>query len=158
MNSQQKLNSFLAQVDQTGDCWFWVGYCDKAGYGRIHKNWALEMGTDKAHRISYLLHKGDINGLDVLHQCDVRNCVNPEHLRLGTQTENNKDRDTRGRHARLSGSKNPFAKFTDEQIAYIRQQHDAGRTNVSIAEEMGVHRKTIGRIILGQHYAITPPW
>ena len=80
----------------TIDCWLWTGYIGKNGYGRFKAN--KDIG---AHRFAYQLLKGPIPaGLFVLHRCDVRHCVNPEHLFLGTQRDNILDAQSKGRLAR----------------------------------------------------------
>lgn len=66
-------------------CWIWIGDFQTSGYGRLKV-----FGSDvSAHRFSYELHKGPItDGMHILHTCDVKACVNPEHLREGTHQEN----------------------------------------------------------------------
>lgn len=77
-----------------GRCWEWTaGLC--CGYGFFR--WKER----RAHRISWMLHYGDIpNGQWVLHKCDNPKCLRPEHLFLGTIVENNADRDAKGRAAK----------------------------------------------------------
>ena len=76
------------------DCWLWTGYTHKNGYGGIRVN----QKQIKTHRYSYTLYRGPIPpGLLVLHSCDVRNCVNPRHLFLGTQKDNVQDMMHKGR-------------------------------------------------------------
>jgi hypothetical protein len=80
-------------ISETG-CWLWQGTLGWKGYGQIsyrNKQW----GT---HRLSYTLHKGPIpKGMLVCHTCDVRNCVNPEHLWVGTNKQNMVDCSRKGR-------------------------------------------------------------
>ena len=84
---------FWEKVDKSGDCWKWIAHLLK-GYGRFR----LNNKTWSAHRVSWTLHYGEIpEGMCVLHRCDNPGCVNPEHLFLGTRTDNMKDRDQKGR-------------------------------------------------------------
>jgi hypothetical protein len=154
-NMEQYKRQFLAKVNQqsgvflngiTTECWEWEGNKDPAGYGKIQTNWAKEMGTPYSHRISYMLFKGDTQGLDVLHNCDNRKCVNPDHMRLGTQTDNNKDRDERGRHVALSGLEHGSCIFTKEDYECIFQSRREGKTYPQIAKHFGCNRRTIERI------------
>lgn len=85
---------FWERVNKTETCWLWTGHT-RGGYGRMmiggQKNYTV-------HRYSWELHNGPIDeGSDVLHTCDVRNCVYPGHLYLGTDVENSQDRVDRDR-------------------------------------------------------------
>lgn len=76
------------------DCWEWTGKLTKSGYGYIRYK-GLQW---RAHRLSYLLFKGDYNReLFVCHKCDNPKCVNPEHLFLGTCKDNTRDSIDKGR-------------------------------------------------------------
>ena len=77
-------------------CWLWTDTLTTTGYG------LLRIGRKKklAHRLAYTLFKGEIPaGLQVNHVCDVRHCVNPEHLKLGTQKDNIREAVDKGRMA-----------------------------------------------------------
>ena len=81
-------------VDENTNCWNWIGAKNPHGYGKMtmrdlnHKRY-----YSLAHRESYLLYKGSIvNNLYVLHKCDNPSCCNPDHLYLGTNSENQQDR------------------------------------------------------------------
>jgi hypothetical protein len=78
-------------------CWLWDGSKYPNGYG-----WLKVFGkVMSVHRFSYELHKGPIpEGLCILHSCDVRHCVNPDHLRTGTHQENMTEAAERGRMPR----------------------------------------------------------
>lgn len=68
--------------------------------GLQHKYGSLRIGNKswRAHRYSWTIHNGDIpNGMYVLHRCDTPACVNPEHLFLGTHSENMQDKISKGR-------------------------------------------------------------
>lgn len=76
-----------------------------------------------AHRWSYELHHGQIpEGLDVLHSCiDARNCINPLHLRAGTDTENGKDKSIQGRVKKWIPKEINLSKYTQDQVIEIRE-------------------------------------
>lgn len=89
------IERFLKKIKKLSEqeCWIWIGGKTHDNYGKFWFN-----KTMKAHKVSYLLFRGKIpNNLCVLHLCDKPDCVNPKHLWLGTQLENIKDRDAKGR-------------------------------------------------------------
>jgi hypothetical protein len=83
----------MDRVEITDECWLFTGFTDD-GYGRIKVDGSME----RTHRVAYRLMVGDIpEGMHVLHRCDVRNCVRPDHLWIGDNAANMKDRNDKGR-------------------------------------------------------------
>lgn len=81
-------------TNKTGGCWYWFGDKNHCGYGTIRYGGRMAM----AHRLAWINRFGDIpDGMLVLHKCDNRKCVNPEHLFIGTQEDNMKDMKSKGR-------------------------------------------------------------
>ena len=89
--AQEQFNKFVIKLD---GCWKWIGGKDRSGYGVFR----YQGRAQGAHRVAYELYKDPIsNGLHVLHTCDNPECTNPEHLFLGTNLDNVKDRISKGR-------------------------------------------------------------
>lgn len=141
----------VSKPDDPDGCWIWVGHFDQAGYGRL--NVKLEDGRrtqTNAHRLSWELHNGPIpDGMSVLHDCpggDRPDCVRPSHLWLGTQLDNIRDRDTKGRAAR--GERHANAKLTEDQVIEIRRRYaEGGVTQDALAKEYGVANSHINSIV-----------
>jgi len=92
---------FWAKVSKTGSCWLWTASVSPDGYGRFNP---AHSRTLYAHRYSWELHYGPIpRGLRVLHGCDTPPCVRPDHLHLGTDADNTREKMERGRARFLSG-------------------------------------------------------
>lgn len=133
------------------DCWYWRGCTDNLGYGHMNI-----LGEVKAHRVSWRLFRGDPGDKMVLHKCDVRNCVNPDHLFLGTQTDNMRDCVAKGRHKSVPkyGETNPMAVLTGDKVGQMRAVRAAsGRSYSLIAKDFGVSTMTAYRAITGQSWS-----
>jgi hypothetical protein len=124
------------------DCWYFVGALNHLGYGTFRKT--------RAHRESWSLfnNKKIPKNMCVLHKCDVRNCVNPDHLFLGTQQENVADclKKGRNRNKPKHGEDNHFSKLTEGQISKIRKiRNRTGLSYKKISKDFDVSTMTIYR-------------
>lgn|SRR6185312_43171 len=116
-------------------CWLWLGATDKDGYGVTFPNLP-------AHRESFERHKGTIPaGACVLHKCDTPQCVNPDHLFLGSNAENTADKVRKGRQA--CGARNGASKLTASDVTVIRT---SPRSLSALARQFGVTPRTISLI------------
>lgn len=135
--------SYVA-IDDDDRCWAWLAYRNDQGYGRFR------VGREKvlAHRHALALVRGSVPPhLDVLHDCDNPSCVNPAHLHLGTRAQNNAERNLRGREAR--GERNGRARLSEAVVRVARKQLALGRSQSSVAADLGVHRKTVYQLASG---------
>jgi hypothetical protein len=93
-----ELERFMPRVRMAGltECWQWTGSKNSVGYGQFSRSRSnRHIG---AHRWAYEHAFGVIpDGMVVMHECDNRACVNPTHLRLGTQRDNMLDMIAKGR-------------------------------------------------------------
>lgn len=121
-------------------CWLWTAATSSNGYGHMsYKN-----KFHSAHRLSYEINVGSVpHGMCVLHHCDVRQCVNPLHLFIGTTKDNMADRNAKGRCAVASGEFNNSAKLTEEQVKEIRGDK---RTGAVLSSIYGVSQSSVSRI------------
>lgn len=103
------------------ECWEFNGPRHRQGYGAITIN---GKGV-RASRLAYQLWVGSVGDLHVLHKCDNPPCINPGHLFLGTQADNNADMRAKGRQVRvvLRGDDAPWSKLTSEKVRWIREQY-----------------------------------
>lgn len=133
---------FWNKVEKGEGCWNWTGRVLWNGYGTLWNNG----GTDVyAHRLSWEMHNGPIpDGLYVLHRCDNRRCVRPDHLLLGTNADNFADMRAKRRHAK--GTMLPQAKLDDDKVREIRKL--AGLTSQgAMARRFGVGQGQIAKVI-----------
>jgi hypothetical protein len=133
---------FWSKVDKKRDdeCWNWTGALKKEGYGMFN----CAGKTRHSHRISLVLFLGrELTGC-VLHSCDNRRCVNPNHLREGTLAENSAEMVAKGRQKH--GSLCSWSKLTEDQVRQIKTRLLAGEVGASLAREFGVDKNLIYRI------------
>ena len=150
---------FLKKVKKTNYCWFWFGRKTNTGYGSIRFTNKKKTGpkSTQAHRISWIFFRGPIPAnMFVLHKCDIRNCVNPEHLFLGTHTDNMRDKWDKGRgfHPNKKGTHNFYcAKFTKEEAIQIRELRTNKNMKITdIMKQFPASESTIGAIIRKESY------
>jgi len=142
---------FASKVRKSGECWEWVGEIMHRGYGMFwHKQkW-------RAHRASWFLANGPIpDGLLVLHHCDNRKCVKPDHLFLGTAQDNSTDMVNKGRSARtgFKGELHPQAKLTGSDVRLIKSVR--GFKNAELGKIFDVHSATIHSVLSGHSWGHT---
>lgn len=157
---------FWKRVNKSETCWFWEGAKCSDGYGTVR--WIDR--TCSTHRKAWELVNGAVpDGLSVLHQCDQRGCVNPEHLFLGTQTDNMQDAAIKGRlfgratatgdrhgsHTRPEsvrrGTTNGRSTLTRTQVMQIRALYPS-MTQEQLGKKYGVDQITISRIVRRKTY------
>ena len=135
---------FFKHVNKTDTCWLWTGQISDYGYG-VFSNKIFGRAT---HRISWKLHNGDIkDDLCVLHKCDVRNCVNPDHLFLGTHRDNVYDAISKNRYNRTRGEDVFGSKLKRNQVIEIRHSNEK---NSVLAKRYGIAPSNIHRIKKGK--------
>lgn len=138
MSLKDKLEFHSMPVTECG-CWIWLGP-KKYGELRIGKK------MEKAHRVSWRVYRGEIpEGFYVCHACDVPACINPDHLFLGTQTDNMRDMKAKGRERKrgLSGAANSQARLKEWQVLKIRE---AARSSTAVAAQFGISSRTVQAI------------
>lgn len=139
MALKEKLEAY--SIVSPSGCWEWQRSRYKQGYGRISIG---NQKQDYAHRVSYREHCGPIpDGLLVRHKCDNPCCCNPEHLEVGTQTDNMQDCVKRGRHSKppvFKGEANQKTKLTEEDVEFILK---SDMKPVDLAKMFGVTPQAI---------------
>lgn len=136
---QKDLDRFWSKVRKTEGCWEWTSTKWWFGHGRFK----LGKRDLRAHRVAWQIYKvtPPPSNLHVLHTCDNPSCVREEHLYLGTQADNMRDRSARWR--------SPGMLLSAEDIYYIRSTSEG---NKDLAERFGVDRSTISRARTGDTY------
>jgi hypothetical protein len=133
-------------VNQSTGCWLWQGSRDSWGYGHIKHNGRYF----STHRLSWMVHNGPIEKMQVLHSCDVRNCINPDHLFLGTQKDNLADMAKKGRGS--FGENHWKTSLTEQQVISIRADK---RLQREIAQDFCISPKSVGAIQKGRSWKFT---
>jgi hypothetical protein len=163
--NQQRFSRYVGEKSASG-CRLWTGGISANGYGNFRMRHGLNWYSDiSAHRAAWLFQHGEIPaGKMVCHKCDVRNCVNVDHLFLGTALDNAQDRDRKGRYVPPStanrqrgdnhtsrthpenlvrGTAHHQAKITENEVLIIRASTMKG---VELARIYGLAPITVSRI------------
>lgn len=144
MNEKERFEAKL--VSQPNGCIEFTGAKHSFGYGMFRYKGNAEV----AHRVSWLLYCGEIpQGLKVLHKCDNPPCCNPEHLFLGTDADNIKDKIKKGRQPDQRGTQGPKAILNDDKVRIIHNRIARGDRLVDIALDYMVAPTTISGIKSG---------
>lgn len=151
----RSFDHFWDLVDRGGDgCWVWTAGRTGAGYGQCSDGSRVLY----THRIAYELTYGPIpDGLHVLHSCDNPPCCRPDHLFLGTGSDNMRDAVAKGRWGDRArhGPDHHSAKLTAKQVREIRVRVNT-ETSAGLAREFNVSHKTIRKIRDGRSYRNVP--
>lgn len=148
---------FWSRVERTDGCWIWTGRREGRGYGRFGaapRRWS-------AHRLAWTLTYGPIpDGMFVCHRCDNPPCVRPDHLFLGTNSDNLLDASRKGRIAsgarngaythperRQRGEQINTAILTADQVREIRRRYASGERQIDIARAFGTRNTNVSRIV-----------
>ena len=160
------LELFLRHVNKTGSCWLWTGGKDRDGYGLSSKGNG-KSGSVRAHRRSWELLRGPIpEGKMILHRCDNPPCVNPDHLFVGTGSDNMKDAHAKGRHlsptqskpeSQVRGERQHLAKLKESDIPKIFALREGGLKHYEIAAFFGVTKHTIQSVLAGDTWRHVKP-
>lgn len=140
-----RMSNYL--VDENG-CWMWQGKTKTGDYGTL----SINHKTTMVHRLSYEMHKGEIpEGLMVCHKCNVKLCINPDHLYVGTHNDNMRDM---ADSDVMKGEANPKSILTQSQVVEIKQMiKDRKVVYRKIAETYGVSRQAIKDIASGRTWS-----
>jgi hypothetical protein len=146
INNLQELEQYFSvsyRVDKDSGCWLWTGAINPLGYGIL----TYQGKTLGAHRASLMIKGIELGDKFACRKCDVRNCVNPEHLFVGTAADNSHDAWMKGRIPH--GEKHSASKITENQVREILAWEgcvsDASR-------KFGIHSSSVFAIMTGENW------
>lgn len=174
------LARYWASVKKTETCWLWTGSLNANGYGVLAGPTVdgKPGRQQRAHRVAIQLAGVRVpRGAMVLHRCDVRHCVRPDHLFVGTHADNMRDMTQKGRQSRgdshwtrtdrarartvaarnakltVRGEKHPRAKLTEDNVRSIRVRVAAGGSLSAVGREFGVTAQAVFGIVNGKAWS-----
>ena len=143
MDLKEKILSNVVVNEETG-CWDWQRSKTRNGYGHVRVGKKLK----SSHRISYEVFLGEIgSNLNVLHKCDNRGCCNPDHLFLGTHSDNMRDKVSKNRQYKPTGINHPKSKLDESDVRAILQDT---RSMNDIGASYNIHPTVVGKIKSGK--------
>ena len=140
-STEARTARFWERVDTTGECWLWTGHRNEDGYGTL--GWQYKQYS--AHRLSYEIAYGAIPpGLCVCHRCDNPPCVRPDHLFLGTQADNMRDRYRKGRYGK---EVHPYLEDIVHPARIWPPPELSRREFQALVAELEAHGATVERVV-----------
>mgnify|MGYP001561025647 CR=1 FL=1 len=128
-------------------CIEWISTMFNNGYGQI----TINRVKKSAHVASWEFHnKKSANGYFIMHKCDNKKCINPEHLMLGTNSLNQKDKILKNRQAK--GTDFPSAKLNDDKVREIHKLLNSGMKQTEIAKIYNIDQSIISEIKSGKRW------
>jgi hypothetical protein len=150
-----KAEDILTNYNVIGECWEWKSFIHPSGYGWVNFKGRMR----QAHRVVYELVNGPIpegegfHGTCVCHKCDNPKCIRPDHLFLGSHSDNMRDKKVKGRSVALKGESHGNSKLTAEQVVEIRRLRAEGLTLRAIAGRFGVSDVQVCNIVRGKNWS-----
>ena len=126
-------------IPQPNGCVLWSGAKDKDGYGKFQLNHGGRQRHVRAHRFAFFMATGRWPKGLALHSCDTPACVNPGHLRDGTQSENLIQCAVRKRRTSI--------RLTVDLVREVRRRHQGGESVTAIARALSVPRETLFSVV-----------
>ena len=102
-------------------CWEWTGAQNQFGYGLVNMWISGRQTTFAPHRLQWMHTHGDPGEMVVMHKCDNRVCLNPDHLRLGTTADNVRDCVAKGRFR--GGNGDWWDRYRRNEVPYMGKYH-----------------------------------
>lgn len=119
-DTKTRFLSYISNITTSG-CWEWKKSSLRGKYGRFF----FDGKVYSAHRAAYIIFVNKISGhLLVCHKCDNRRCANPEHLFIGTQSDNLKDMVSKGRHYEQKKTHCKHGHEFSSQNTYVETKND----------------------------------
>ena len=143
---EQRFRNRIAGIQPTiTGCILWPGGRNRDGYGYIRD---YDLKLHLTHRLAYRLSSGPIpDRMVVMHTCDRPACVNPEHLKLGTQAENVRDMDSKGRRNPAFGDSNGSRTCPEARPKGATHWSKVRPTEVTRGERHGMSKVTSSDVV-----------
>jgi hypothetical protein len=148
-STDSDLRRFHEKIDRSGECHEWQAQTDSDGYGLF----SVDGRKRLAHRVAYYIEHGTLPAV-VRHTCDNPSCVNPEHLKGGTQMDNIADRQAKDRQAK--GRVNGRSKLDEKVVLECRKRRGNGASIRELARKHNVDRTTMRAALRGETWSHVP--
>ena len=148
-SNRERFDEKWMPIPETG-CWIWLASKAQTA-AKQYGHFNLDGRSVRAHRAAWLIYNGEIpEGMQVLHTCDIGICVNPEHLRLGTHTENMREMVQRGRHNNGSHERAGYGHwnslFTEQEHTEMVRLRNEGKLLREIAAQFNCSDSYVSKI------------